>query len=95
MGEHCLTDAGLAHEQDVGGVLEEPQGGQVADQRLVDAGLGGEVVVGDPPGLRQAGEPQPGAQATLLDRVDLDAQQPFQGADQGQALASGGVQHGW
>ena len=55
--QHRLADPGRPDEQDVGGVVEEPQRGQVADQRLVDAGLGGEVEVGQGPGLGQAGEP--------------------------------------
>ena len=44
--EHRLADPGRADEQDVGGLVEEPQRRQVADQRLVDAGLGGVVEVG-------------------------------------------------
>nr|WP_244321115.1 hypothetical protein [Streptomyces melanosporofaciens] len=43
--EHGLADPGRADEQHVGGVVEEAQGGQVADEFLVDAGLGGEVEV--------------------------------------------------
>lgn len=57
--EHCLADSGRADEQDVGGVVEEPHGGQVADELLVDAGLRGEVEVRERPGIREAGEPQP------------------------------------
>jgi len=44
--EHCLTDPGWADQQDVGAVVDEPQGGQLPDQGLIDAGLGGEVEVG-------------------------------------------------
>jgi hypothetical protein len=40
-----LPDPGRADEQDVGGVVQEAEGGQIADELLVDAGLGGEVEV--------------------------------------------------
>jgi site-specific DNA recombinase len=56
-GEHGLADPGRADQQHVGGILEEPQGGQLADQLPVDRGLGVEVEVGDLPGGGQAGEP--------------------------------------
>ena len=44
-------------DQDVGGAVQEAQGGQIADEFLVDAGLGGEVKVVQCPGFGQAGEP--------------------------------------
>lgn len=52
--QHGLAHSGRADEQHVGGVVEEAEGGQVADQLLVDAGLGSEVEVGQGPGLGQA-----------------------------------------
>ena len=45
-GEHGLADAGRADQQDVGGVVEEPQGAQLGDELAVDRGLGVEVEVG-------------------------------------------------
>ena len=45
------------------------------DEFRIDAGLGGEVEVGDGPGGGQAGESHPGAGAAGFDRVDLDAQE--------------------
>lgn len=77
-GEHGLADSGWADEQHVGGVVEEPHGGEVADEFLVDAGLGGEVEVRERPGIREAGEPQPPGQAAFLGGGDLDLQQPFE-----------------
>jgi hypothetical protein len=41
---HGLADPGRSHEQDVGGVVKEAESGQVADELLVDTGLGDEVV---------------------------------------------------
>jgi hypothetical protein len=52
-GQHGLADSGWAHEQHVRRVIQEPQRGQVADQLLLDAGLGGEVEVGQRPGIGQ------------------------------------------
>ena len=49
-GEHGLADAGWTDEQHVRGVIQEPQGGELVDQRAVDGGLGVEVEVGEPPG---------------------------------------------
>ncbi|MFG2873928.1 hypothetical protein ACGFYU_02785 [Streptomyces sp. NPDC048337] len=43
--QHRLADAGRPDEQDVGGVVEEAEGGQVTDEFLIDAGLGREVEV--------------------------------------------------
>ena len=45
-GEHGLADAGRADQQHVGGVVEEPQAGQLGDELAVDRGLGVEVEVG-------------------------------------------------
>jgi hypothetical protein len=90
--QHCLPDSGWADEQDVGGVVEEPQGGQVTDQGLVDTGLGGEVELVQRPRLGQAGEPQPAALAAGLDRGDLDGHQLLQRCGQPQALVAGGVE---
>jgi hypothetical protein len=75
-------------------VVEEPQGGQVADQLLVDAGLRGEVEVAQGPGVREAGEPQPAGEGpAFLGGVDLDLQQPLQGGGHGQVLVPDLVQH--
>jgi hypothetical protein len=52
-----LADAGRADQQHVGGVVEEPQGGQFGDELAVHRGLGVEVEVADLPGGGQAGEP--------------------------------------
>ncbi|MER0485060.1 hypothetical protein ABR737_43215 [Streptomyces sp. Edi2] len=81
-GQHSLAHSGRADEQHVGGVVEEAEGGQVADQLLVDAGLGGEVEVGQGPGLGQAGEPFPGGEFAGFGGLDLDLQEPLQGCGQ-------------
>jgi hypothetical protein len=55
--------------------------------------LGGEVEVGQGPGLGQAGEPQPAGQPAGLGGFDLQLQQPFQRGGQRQLLDAGLVQH--
>ena len=72
-------DNGRADEQDVGGLVEEPQRRQVADQSLVDAGLGGVVEVGQGVAGGQAGEVGARGQPAGLGGGDLDREQPFQG----------------
>jgi len=88
--EHGLADPGWSDQQDVGALVDEPQGGQLADQGLVDAGLGGEVEVGQPPGCGQAGEPEPGGEPAFLGRGDLDGEQRLEGLDQ-RELADAGL----
>ena len=48
-GEHGLADTGWADEQDVAAVVDEPQGGEVAEQFVGDGRLGVGVEVVDPP----------------------------------------------
>src|SRR6202034_1517856 len=71
-GEHGLADAGRADQDDVGGFADEPQRGQLADQVLISAGLGGEVVVVDRPGGGQGGEVQPGGELAGCGGVRFD-----------------------
>ena len=58
--DHGLAGAGRSDEQDVAGVVEEPQRGELPDELLVDPGLGGEVEVLDPYGAgREANRNRP------------------------------------
>src|SRR6266545_4730490 len=54
-----LPTPGWADQQAVGVLVDEPQGGEFADQLAVDAGLGVEVEVLQPPGGGEGGKPQP------------------------------------
>lgn len=88
-GQDGLADPGWPDEQDVGGVVEEPQGGQIADEPLINTGLGREIEVVQGPGLRQAGEPEPGCQPAGFGGLDLDLQQSFQGRGQRHPFGAG------
>jgi hypothetical protein len=83
---------GWPDEQGVGAFVDEPQCGQLADQRFVDAGLSGEVEVRQCPGRGQTGEPEPGGQPTFFDRGGLDGQQLLEELDRSQLLDPGPVQ---
>jgi len=67
-----------ADQQDVGGVFEEPQRAELVDQGAVDARLGVDVVVGEPPGSGEAGEPFQAGQAADLGGGHLDVEESFQ-----------------
>ena len=77
-GEHGLADAGRADEQHVGGVVGVAARGEVAHQRRVDGGLGGEVEVLEPPGRREVREPQQAGVAAGFGGVDLDGEESFE-----------------
>src|SRR5205807_893518 len=77
-GEHRFPHARRADQQDVGGVFEEPQRAELVDQGAVDARLGVEVVVGEPPGSGEAGEPFQAGQAADLGGGHLDVEESFQ-----------------
>ena len=55
-GQHGLADTGRPDEQDVGGVLQEPQRGELVHQLFVHRRLGVEVEVLQTPHGRQRGE---------------------------------------
>jgi hypothetical protein len=90
--EHGLAGARWSDEQDVAGVVEEPQRAQLPDQLLIDPGLGGEVELVDRPGRGQTGEPEPAGEPAGLGELDLDAQQPLERGHRRQLLGPGGVQ---
>jgi hypothetical protein len=89
-----LPTPGGADEQDVRGLVEEPEGGELADQGGVGAGLGGEVVVAELPGRRQGGPVQAGGELAGLRRVGLGAHEPLEGVQDGQAAVAGVVEQG-
>src|ERR1019366_5292888 len=57
--QHGLAGSRGPYEDDAGGLVDEAEGGEVADEGLVGAWLGGEVVVLDPPGGRGAAGRRP------------------------------------
>jgi hypothetical protein len=71
-------DAGRPDEQHVGGVLEEPQRGELVDELAVDARLGVEVEVVEPPGGGQVGEAFQAGVTAGFGGGDLDIEEPFQ-----------------
>lgn len=83
-GQHRFAHAGRADEQHVGGVVEEPQSGQIVDEFGINGWLGVKVKVGQPPGCRKGGEPFQAGLASLVGGIDLDGQQPFQKRGVGQ-----------
>jgi hypothetical protein len=91
--QHCFSDPGRPDEKNVGGVVEETQGGQLADELLVDTGLGGEVVGVERPRRGQVREVQPGGDLAVLGRGDLDAQQRLDRLQRRQLPVPGGVEH--
>lgn len=81
-----------AIQQDVAGVVQEAQRGELADELLVHPGLGGEVEVGERVGSREGGDAQqPGVPAGGRGG-DLGGEQPLQGGDEGEVLGAGGIQ---
>src|SRR5260370_1435157 len=58
--QHGFPRSRGGDENNVGGLADEAEGGEVADEGLVGAGLGGEVVVVYPPGCREGGPVQAG-----------------------------------
>ena len=90
--EHRLAGPRRADEQHVRGLVDEPQGGELADDGLVGAGLGGEVVVLEPPGRRQGGPVQAGGELAGLRGGGLGAHQPLEGVQQRQAPVAGLVE---
>jgi hypothetical protein len=91
--EHGLAGAGRADQHRVAGVVEEPQRGQLADELLIDTGLGGEVEVVDRVGRGQRREPQQPGLPASMNGGDLDREQPLQRRDQRQVFGAGGVEH--
>jgi hypothetical protein len=85
-GQHRFSHSGWPDEQNIRGVVQETQRGEVADQFLVDPGLRGEVEVRQRPRIRQAREPQPAGEATCFGGVDLDFQQSLERGGHGQVL---------
>ena len=69
------------------------EGGQVADEFLVDAGLGSEIEICEGPGLGKACEPFTGSAFAGLCGFDLDFQQPFQCSGQRHTFGAGLVQN--
>ena len=90
-----FADAGRADQEHVGGGVEVAAGGELVDQRAVDAGLGVvvEVVEGGRGG--QAGEPQPAGEAAGFGGVDLDREQPLERGGERQLLGGGFVEDAW
>jgi hypothetical protein len=89
-----LADAGRADQQAVGMLFDEPQGGEFADQLAVDAGLGVEVEVLQPPGGGEGGKPQPAGVAAGFGGVDLDGEQALQERGVAELLGVGMIEGG-
>src|SRR5487761_669092 len=70
-----LADTGRSDEQDIAGLFDEAQRGQVLDQLAVDGGLSIEVEVVEGPGRRQAGEAESTLEPSLLGSLDLDSEE--------------------
>jgi len=90
--QHGLAHSRGADEQHVGGLVDEPEGGQLADEVAVGAGLGGEVVVLQPPGGRQRGPVQAGGELAGLGGGGLGAHELLEGVQDGQLPVAGGVE---
>ena len=87
-----LPDTWGSDQQDVGGLLDEPQRGEVVDQGAVQAGAGVVVEVFQGPGGGQARESEPPSQPPVRRGADLSGQEPFEQRGRGQSLEAGGVQ---
>jgi hypothetical protein len=83
-----------ADQQAVGVLFDEPQGGEFLDQLAVDAGLGIEVEVFQPPGRGEGGEAQAAGVAAGLGGLDLDRQQALQERGVAELLGVGVVDGG-
>jgi hypothetical protein len=73
-------------------LFDEPQGGEFLDQLAVDAGLGVEVEVLQPPGGGEGGKAQAALLAAGLGGVDLDRQQTLQECGVAELLGVGVVE---
>jgi hypothetical protein len=76
--EHRLPNSRRTHEEQVGGLLDEAQRGELVDELSVERGLGVEVEVGQRPWRGQAGEAEPPGEPARFRRFDLDLEQPFE-----------------
>lgn len=76
--QHGLAHAGRTDEKDVGGLLDETQRAQVLDQLAVDAGLGIEVEVLQPPWRRETRETKSCVLAPLFRGGHLSSEQPLE-----------------
>src|SRR5260370_26934164 len=90
--QHGFPRSRGADENNVGGLADEAEGGEVADEGLVGAGLGGEVVVLDPPGGREGGPVQAGGELAGIGGGGLGAHELLDGVQDGELPVAGGVQ---
>jgi len=70
--QHGFADTWRADEQHVGRVSQIRACGELSDEFLIDAGLGGEVEVFELPGGWEVREPHPAVPASGLGGFDLD-----------------------
>src|ERR1035441_3659152 len=90
--QHGLAGSRGPYEDDAGGLVDEAEGGEVADEGLVGAWLGGEVVVLDPPGGRQGGPVEAGGELAGLGGGGLGAHELVEGVQDGQLPVAGVVE---
>ena len=73
-------------------IVDEAEGGELADEALVGAGLGGEVVVLEPPGGGQGCPVEAGGELAGLGGGGLGAHEPLEGVQDGQPAVAGVVE---
>ena len=77
-GQHRLSHTGWPDEEHIGGIFEEPQGGQLVDHGPIHRGLGVEVKVLDPPWCGQTTEALQTGPSSFLGRRHFDLEQASQ-----------------